>query len=191
MAENNWLINGLSFHSKDTYLSAKKEDEAIAYLRKNTDLSNGKNALKVYNKLIEKDTFHTIVGYFFLDELRRIIVIHNIADKNQLKDMPIKDNGNDNKVTGYSRLQMDKELQNYKALHERVVISHRNSRIINLFLVVVIIAMFGISFLIKNTENERFENEVVNKNAKWAEELQQKEDELDEREDLLNQENNK
>ena len=190
MDENKWTINGFSFKSKDAYLQAKKEDEAITYLKKNSDLSSGKNALKVYNKLIEKGTFQTTVGYFFLGELRRTIIINNVADESDLKHMVIQDTANENKGSAYYKLQVEKELQNYKELYRKMVAARRNSRIINLFLIGVIIAMFALSYFVKNTEYEKYENEVLNKNAKWAEELQQKEDELNVREELLEQQSN-
>lgn len=191
MAENKWILNGFSFNSKDAFLQAKKEDEAIDYLKKNSDLTNGKHALKVYNKLIDKDTFHTMVGYFFLEELRRIIIINNVAEKSELKNIQIIDSQNENIGSAYAKLQLDKELQYQKENYRKMVIARRNSRIINLFLVVVIIAMFVISIFVKNSEYKKYENTVIDKNATWAEELQQKEDALNAREDQLNQEGNK
>lgn len=67
-----YSLNSFTFESRESYEQAKKETEIIEQLKENTDLSNARTALKVYNKSISEKVFHTVAGYYFLLELRGI-----------------------------------------------------------------------------------------------------------------------
>lgn len=192
MDDNKLILNGFVFSTQELYLQAKKEMESIAFLKKHTDFSKPKIALKAYNKLIETDTFQSVIGYCFLLELKRTVLMNDMEDNNKLLHIPIKGKIKEINYSSYLKSQQEKDLNHYKSLYNNMRLSRRNSRIVNLFLVIIVIILFLIPIYFKNNDYKQFEKNVVDKNAKWSEELQQKEEELNQREDALdNQENQK
>ena len=64
--DNRYEVDGFLFEIPTEYEKAKKEYEAIRYIKTKTDLDNTANVAKLYNKLLEKQNFITPVGLSFL-----------------------------------------------------------------------------------------------------------------------------
>jgi len=73
-------------------------------------------------------------------------------------------------------------LNKYKEMVQNLKIKLRNSRIINIFFLIIVIAMIIIAIYSDKTVFTNFENEVIDRYAGWEEELKLKEKELEERE---------
>ena len=179
------IVQGYIFASNNEYERAKKEQEVIAYIRANSDLTKLKIAIKVYSNLVEKKTFDTIIGYRFLDELRQMIIKQNNALEEHLPYIGVKE-----QVTLVKERKVDgDEGKRYKRLYDDLRAKQVKWRIINISLLIAIIAMFIFSYLSPNTNDKAYENEILNKYSSWKQELQEKEEELIQREDALNQAN--
>ncbi len=184
MREKELVMSGFLFSTNKEYNDAKEEQEAIEYLKANSDLSNSKVVLKLYNKLNENRTFHTPVGYTFLKELQDIVLKAAIVKSEDIDDIyiPAQSNSESEELNALS-------LNHFKQIAEKEHTQNRNSRIINIFLVLVIIAMIGISIYSDRTVYSDFENKVIDKYASWEEELNNKEQLLNELETKLKNEN--
>lgn len=95
MAENERMINGITFTTTEEYLQAKKELAGIAYVKENNDMSNDQTVLALYNKFVQKDVFHTQIGYEFLKGLQERLMRSENVDKSQIAKLPIRDFGDE------------------------------------------------------------------------------------------------
>ena len=176
MSETDFIVGGYRFSTESEYKDAIEEYESIEYLRKNTNLTNSKSVQKLYIKLVEKDTFHTIIGISFLRELMNILEEEKITLPDELSSIHVPSQSKSNNE--YTKLNSE----HYKLLAERAAVKVRNSRIINIFLALTIIVMIVIALFSDRTMYTKFENETLNRYASWEEELNERQDALDQRE---------
>ena len=183
MSNDKWIVQCYTFSNSNDYMKAKKEQETVAYIRANTNLANIKVVAKLYTNLIEKDTFDTIIGYNFLEELRQLLLKEDILTEDSLPPIPIKIKEEKSLSESAANRQVDK----YKRLFEKVNRQKKISLFANFLLIIVIVAMMILTLLTNNNDESKIETEILNKYSSWQQELQQKEDEIEQREELLNQ----
>ena len=165
-----------TFTNQYDYKEANREAETIDYIKANTDLSDSTKVLKLYHKLIEKQTFKTIIGYEFLKSLRDRIENEGIVGNDKL---PLINITRDSKQTiGKVYTGASGQEDKYKNLAKEYRIKHRNSRIINAFLLLIVIIMIAIAFYSRQFVDNSYEEEIINKYAPWEDELVQWEVEL-------------
>ncbi|HHU70564.1 MAG TPA: hypothetical protein GXZ21_00840 [Clostridiales bacterium] len=133
-----YRLKGYSFVNFAEYQKAKQETDSIEYIRTHTDLTDTKKVAKLYNSLIEKETFKTVIGFEFLKELQNILIDGGIIT---LDTIPWIRVGRTN--TGLSQAGDKRE----ESMAREYKIRHRNSRIINIFLVLIIAAMIVIRLI--------------------------------------------
>lgn len=184
MEESQNQVNGFIFNTNEDFSRAKEEQEAIDHFKAKIDLSNSNDALKLYNRFIEKNTFRTPIGYLFLKELQENILKSGIIKPDEMKKINYisQNTGTKTDINELDYIPLNK----YKEMVENLKIKLRNSRIINIFLLAIVIAMIIISIYSDKTVFTNFENDVIDRYASWEEELEQKEKELQEREAILN-----
>ncbi|MDF2609258.1 MAG: hypothetical protein K0R92_732 [Lachnospiraceae bacterium] len=183
MKDNELVVNGFLFYTNKDYNDARQEQEAIDHFKSKLNLSNPQEALKLYNKILDKQSFRTPVGYYFLKELQESILASGVKSENIKGIMiPAVETGN----SGYDDDMNTVTLKHYKELADTLKIRQRNSRIINIFLLFTILAMMVIAINTDKSHYANFENQVINKYEAWEEELMAKEQELEEREEKLN-----
>lgn len=183
MGETSLSVNGFLFSNNKEYNDAKQEKGAIEHFKNKLDLSNPREALKLYNKILEKQSFRTPVGYLFLKELQDFIIKSEIIKIEDMQEIYIF---TENANVSYNNDFDSVSLNHYKELFDTEKMRHRNSRIINIFLVIIIMAMMYIALKADKTEFSDFENKVINKYSTWEEELTTREQKLNEREEKLN-----
>ena len=186
MRNETMVVEAYQFASVKEYDKARKEQEVIAYIRANNELSDLRAVIKLYKALVEKNTFHTIVGYTFLDELRQQILTGCDISKEQLPYITIKENEEIR-----NRDQEEYLHGKYKKLYEATKTKCTKSMIVNVFLGLAIAIILIISFASPQYNDHAYENEIIDKYSAWKEELQQKELELEQRENALEKEVNK
>lgn len=185
MNEKSYRLGGYVFEDEYDYKEAKKEAESIEYIKAKADLSDLNKTIKLYNKLVERQTFRTIIGFDFLKDLRNRILAQQIVDENSLPCIRVEKSDRSRPYSAaISREAENKYKEQAKILKSKL----RSSRIINAFLILIIAAMIAISlFARKNNSYNDIENEIVNKYAAWAEELQAREKAIRQKEAALNQ----
>ncbi|MBB2182474.1 hypothetical protein H0486_06240 [Lachnospiraceae bacterium MD1] len=181
MKENENIVEGYSFSDARDYREAKRELESIEYIKANTDMKDLNKVVKLYNKLIERKTLKTVVGYAFLKELQDRILREGVISKDNLPCIKIEREGLQSR--GFGSLESEKERKQQVAI-ENFRIRLRNSRIINLFLIGIIIAMIIISLLSDRSMISDYENQILDKYSSWEEELNEREEALKEQEKL-------
>ena len=182
MKEYNYVVGKYAYQTPTQIEDVKKEAEAIAYIKASTDISNVKNAYQLYKKLNAKPSFKTALGLEFMEELFQIIVDSKMIQESNLE--PIK-------VALFNPFQIEAEMdpdeltrretKAEKKLKEYKV-KNRNLCIIVAFLAVVIGTMFYIASTSEYSYISDYENKILDKYSAWEEELQQREQQLKEKE---------
>ncbi len=173
MENEELIIDGYRFNSKREAEEAQKEKKLVSYLRSKTDLSNPNHVIQVYTKLIEKDTFTTIIGYTFLKELQSYIISNNAATAENIPNILIK------KRETMANQNFSTKNANKIEYKSRFT----TSVIVNFFLSIIIIVMLIIAYKYNDSDRiTKLENSIVDKYATWSDELSTKEKALIERE---------
>ena len=187
MAESKWVIKDYEFQGKAEYETAKKEAETVEYIKANMNFSNEENVLKVYNKLLDKENFRTIIGYEFLLTLRRHMIKNKMLPEENVRPIPIykiigakKEKKEKVEISDY-----EKEMKRYQLLYENLKAKRTSSKIIIAFLALIIAGMLAITFFSDNSVISNYENKIINKYENWQQQLETKEKELNEREKNL------
>lgn len=173
--DKQFTFMGHTFEDEKQLLLAKKEAEAIEYLRAKTDFNNGEMLLRLYHRIIDNKMMETEIGIDFLVELRKRIVEIGIVKEEQLKEVP----------------ELKKRKAKQKAAEKKsrellLVAKVRRQNavlwLVCLFLTVLVVGMFVILLTGRRSPLAiRYEEELVNKYASWAQELTEKEQRLNDR----------
>lgn len=169
--EKKYVYQGFTLHSEEELSEAKKEAEAIAYIRSQANLSDVKVAMKIYNRLVEKGTLVTVLGVDFLGELRKTVMDSGVVAESSLRPLPAAKHftavsGKDTELTRDQKL-----VQLYKG-------KVKNLKMVIVALVLVIVAMFAIRLFGNNSPFVDYESKVLDEYAGWKDELSQKEEQL-------------
>ena len=180
---NEYKIAGYCFSDEADYKEAIQDAETIKLIRSKTNLTDLNKVLKLYHKLIERKSFNTVVGYSFLKELQERILKEGMLSEGNLQGIPVAKLKVE--AGSYAKaLQQERELK-HQATLENYKLKLRNSRIISLFLILIIGAMFLISILSDRSLYSDYKNGVLNEYSAWEEELEAREEALEEREKAL------
>ncbi len=173
--DKKFTFMGHTFEDEKQLLLAKKEAEAIEYLRAKTDFNNGEMLIRLYHRIIDNKMMETEIGVDFLVEIRKRIIEMGIMKEEQLKEIPELKKRKAKKKAAEKK---SREL----LLIEKVKRQNAVLVVVCLFLSVLVIGMFVILLTGKRSPLAiRYEEELVNKYASWAQELTQRENELNDR----------
>jgi hypothetical protein len=145
--------------------------------------------LRLYDRLIEKNTFETVVGIAFLRELQVYLESAPTIRKEDIPPIPVPDRA------------LDKERENRRSKHETFEhqVMERNSGrerhyrrlshglvVVCALLAVTIVGMFVITYASGNSMNiYNYEQQVIDKYEAWEQELDEREADLTKREHIL------
>ena len=170
--EKKFTFQGHTFDNEKQLLAAKKEAEAVEYLRSKTDFGNMNTLRKLYDRILDRNMMETVIGIEFLKEIREALLGSGMFKEEQVRPVPL--------LPEVKKLKKRKEIQKSKkerTLLERLERQNTILKTVSFFLTAIIIAMFAIVLTGKRSPLAvRYEEEILNKYASWAEELQEKED---------------
>ena len=172
--EKKFTFQGHTFEDEKQLIAAKKEAEAIEYLRSKTDFGNMNNLRKLYDRILDRDMMETVVGIAFLKEIRETLVGSGMFKEDQIRPVPL--------LPEVKKLKKRREIQKRSremTLLERSERQNTVLKVICFFLTVLVIGMFVISLTgTRSPWALRYEEQLINKYAAWAEEIQTKEEYL-------------
>ncbi|MBO6108871.1 MAG: hypothetical protein J6P16_05660 [Eubacterium sp.] len=177
------FLNKLNFESREAYDRAKKEAEFIKKAEQTMDLSDGKTALKLYNKIVKEKIFGSVIGYEFLFELRKTIVDSGVADESALSAIPVREII---KTENDTLADHSIEVEKYKHLYEgqRTITTKYKIGIIVCILVLIGFVAVNLSmeysvFTYFTNYKATMEEELINKYEAWSAELDRREKALE------------
>jgi hypothetical protein len=137
-------------------------------------------AIKLYHKLVERRTLKTVVGFAFLKELQERILKEGIISKDNMPYIQVEKDAK--QIRAYSGTLDHEAEQRHLEMIENYKSKLRNSRIISIFLIVIIAAMIMISILSDRSVFSNYEDQILNKYSAWEEQLNAREKALEQRE---------
>ena len=200
-----YILDGYRFDDSDSYEQARRELARIADIKSESNLRDEESLREVYDTLVESEEFETPVGIGFLREAQKRLV-KNPEQRKTMKAIPFHAVVREVYVTTYvdaevdavpdAKEAVDTEAENQVSTAEEeknlTIINSlrakiRNYRIIIAFLIIMVIVPFGVLFYDKVINPNLAEESLVNEYASWKEELTKKEQELNEREQILDE----
>jgi len=184
MKEYGYLVDRFAYETPTQIEEAKKELEAIAYIRSNSDLTQAKTAYALYQNLNKKPSFHTQVGLDFMRELYDVVAASGVIAPENIPPIKVevfKPFGEPGMTLTEEERKEKKEKKTISDYRVKV----RNLRIISAFLAGIIVAMFIIARNGDYSYINDYETKLVNKYAEWEEEITQREQAVREKEKEL------
>ena len=190
MAKEGYVLEGYQFKNQQEYDRAKKEKEIIAYLMANTDSSDMKALLKIYNRSVDKQSFQTIIGQQFLCDLRKRLIGSQLVSEDTLAPIRVSSASGNEKNAGEK--SNEKKVEKYKEAYENAVAGQKIKNLIIAGLIVVILGMVAITastrysvFTYFTNYEENIREEVIDEMQKWEKELEEREKALEQKESAL------
>lgn len=182
-------VDGFLFETEEEAKQAKKESEGIAYIRAQTRMNNPNVIFNLYHRLIEQNVFETAVGIEFLRELQAYLDSIPYMKKEDIAPIPIP-----NKA-----LEAEKELRRVRHETRRQQILMRRegnegiyrrlfhvTGILCIVLFVIVVGMFAVTYASGKSMNIfNYEQKVIDKYEAWEQELEQREEDVSRREQIL------
>lgn len=183
--KNDLIIEGYYFGSFDDAKQANKEIKNAQYLNERVHSMTVTQKKALYDKMLDEKVFNTPVGWEYLKYLRKCIIEEGISEDN-LRPIPLyvtfTSKNDDNNLEHIAKMYVKPKKGEIKRLNERI----RISLLINIFLVIIVIAMFAITMNSSSPNIINYKKAIVNEYSEWEKELKDKESELKEREANLN-----
>ena len=202
MPKNDRTIDGFYFETDELYEEAHKEKLAIAYLSKQVDLLDNKQAVRLYQQAVSQKLFSTVVGLSFLRDIELRLKKDESIPNDQI--MPVTVPLKESPSKGMSSLQPQDEPSNKKK--EKIVKEDRKKEAYPfnekteagkyrrrfhgaIAFVFILLATIGVMFFITLSSDlptiVNYRTRLNNEYASWDEELKEREAALDLREKEL------
>ena len=91
--EKKFTFQGHTFEDEKQLIAAKKEAEAVEYLRSKTDFNNVNNLRKLYDRILDRDMMETVVGIAFLKEKRETLIGSGMFTEEQMWSVTLSASG--------------------------------------------------------------------------------------------------
>lgn len=179
MDKESLIVEGFVFPSYKEAQIAQKEQVNIEEIRKRIQGADGRTTYELYCKLMERDMFHTMVGYSFLYELRHELIEKYGYREQELPNIQLPKKMEYDKVAQLNQGKMETKIQHLMMVKTRMTITI-------VALLVVIVGMFIIAAVNPNVGYVNTEHKILNKYSAWQEDLERREAAVKEKEAQLN-----
>ena len=182
MAEkDNLLVNGYRFGSFKDAQIAEEEIKKARYFENRLTGKSGRNRLAVYDQLLDKKVFQTPVGWEYLKYMQDELEGLGISEE-EIRPIPM-----------YMTFAHEEVTEEERPVRQRIRPSRKNktenkyriSLLVNVFLAVLVIAMFVITLKSDNPNILNYKQAVLNQYATWDQELNEREKIVREKEKML------
>lgn len=177
-----YIVGGYTFKSKEAADEAKNELNAIKYVSSKTDTKDPKQVYLLYNKLLDRELFKTLIGMNYLKDLQQFLYISKEIPNDRIRPIPINYELQE-VLDGKREITSNKSfIRKLEKERDRYKDNCIKSIIVNVVLIIVIIVMVAISMTSSNPNIIDYERKLQDKYATWQEQLEQQEESLKARE---------
>lgn len=171
-------VDGFLFEDEAMAEAARKEEEGIRFIKERTALDNPEIVLKLYTKLLQEELFVTPIGVRFLIELQNILLASTYIPREDIPPIPMPE---------YHAPVVEEPKAPVKKMVEqidnKVGGEYKKPFFVALFFAIVfglsVIGMFVVAEISGNNVNIlNYKEALIDEYAGWAEELDEKEAEL-------------
>ena len=200
MPKNDRLIDGFYFETDALYEEAHKEKLAVAYLAKQVDLTDNKQALRLYQQAVSQKLFSTVIGLSFLRDLELRLKKDASIPKDQIIPVPVLTRENPSSNVALSEDKPLKKQKEKKVRERPEKVSYpfdekseagkyRRRFHGALAFIIILLITIGVMFFITLSSDlptiVNYRTRLNNEYASWEEELKEREAALDLREKEL------
>lgn len=187
MPKNDGLLDGFHFSDSEAYDAAAKDQQIIAYLEKQVDITNATQALRVYQQAIAQDLFSSVVGYTFLKELQEALISEGKLSKETATPIPVKIQVRTVEKTVEKKVEVPVPVKEKGRFGDGKYKNKNRSLVVIIVILIAVIASMFFILLSSNLPNiVNYRTKIVNEYSSWETELKDKEHALDLREQELN-----
>lgn len=166
-----FFVDGYHYATLEDANQAQVELKKAEYFETKLVNRNAQNVLTVYDKILDKKVFVTPAGWEYLKKMQEKLRLMGIQE-DQIRPIPMYGtfvhNGNEGETTVRQRIKPIKKRDISK---ERL----RISVLINIFLIVMVIAMFSIALNSNNPNILNYKSAIENEYASWEQDLTERE----------------
>lgn len=197
MRRNPYEAGGFAFPNGEMRDKAQREIDGIKYVKEHTRMDDPETVLKVYCQLINQKLFETPVGYHFLSTMQEYLMTvpyfmtENIppipvaAPKGSLKAAQASGSGTAQAGERQSTKVVKKVITEKKVQNINFKMRFRASFFINVILALIVAGMFFVVSTSGNINIVNYENALIEKYEKWELRLNEKEEQLKQREEEI------
>lgn len=175
MDEKDLIVDGFQMPSYKEAQLAIREKKNIETIKERLDMNNGQDVYQIFEKLIQRDIFKTMIGYQFLFELRHLLVTEFMYNEEDLPIIVIPKQLEYHKADEFNQGMLEAKIQDLMQVKQRMLI-------VIVALVIMVVTMFVIAAINPNTGYINTENKVLDKYSAWQEDLEQREQIIKEKE---------
>lgn len=178
-----YIIEGFEFNTEEEYEAAKKEVQAVKYIRDRITGIGPEKALDVYNRLIKDEMLSTPVGIVYLCELREQLLTMPGINPDNISPIAIK-----REVVVKEISNRNEEKSKLKSNEEKLKLKSklRNSYIIIIIMAALVVGMFVIAQTAESPTVLNYKNKIINNYEEWQKNLEQREEKIKELEKKYN-----
>ena len=169
--EERLVAGGYLFGNEEDAKMAKDEQKTIDYLESKLNYDKVNSVLKIYERAIEERIFRTPVGFEFLKKVRQELMQRGVSEES-IRPIPMYLVFSNTEVVRPVRIYQVKEKEDNTKEYLRT------SLWFNIALVILVIAMFAITYLGETTNMMNYRFKLENKYAAWEQQLDEREAEI-------------
>ncbi len=178
------IVGGYFFGSHDDAKQAAKEMKNAEYIESRIDSMSVSQMIVVYNKMLDEKVFKTPVGWEYLKYLKNRIEEAG-ADISELRPVPLyvtfTSSGEDNEYSHIAKMYIKPSKSKDQTAKEK----YNLSVLINVILIILVIVMFIITLNSSSPNILNYKRAITDQYASWEEELNERENNLKEREKAI------
>ena len=173
MTDNNdFFAEGYHFGSLEDAEQARTEKKKAEYFEERLNGKNTKNILAVYDKILDERIFETPVGWEYVKQLQQELR-HLGVPEERIRPIPLYVTFAHKEQSTMEALVRERVKPSRKISPDRKKL--RTSVIVNIFLGVLVVAMFVITLKSDNPNILNYKKAIVNQYAAWEQELTERE----------------
>lgn len=173
MADNNdFFAEGYHFGSLEDAEQARTEKKKAEYFEEKLNGKNTKNILAVYDKILDERIFETPVGWEYVKQLQQELRQLGVPEE-RIRPIPLYVTFAHKEQSTMEALVRERVKPSRKISPDRKKL--RTSVIVNIFLGVLVVAMFVITLKSDNPNILNYKKAIVNQYAAWEQELMERE----------------
>lgn len=193
---DSYVIDGYIFQSRSDYERAQKERETIAYLSAHSDMEDMKAVYKIYKTASEKQSFQTVFGLKYMEELRGRLLDSGIVTEDVLAPIPVG-----RAVSGGVKSQIppeEKKAGEYRQAYEK---AKAGSIIKNLLIGALLVVIAGMMIITYNNQysiftyftnyKENMREEILDEYEEWENAVREREKAVEQKELGVEQKENR
>jgi hypothetical protein len=185
-SKQEYVVAGYTFKSKEAADEAKEELKEIKVMSGKTSKKDPNQILSVYNQILEKEMFRTLVGINYLKNLQQFLYLSKDIPNENIRPIPINQDITDVLEGRREMTQHRSQIRSLKRERDKYQRRYVKSIIVNIALVIVLAVFVYITIYSQNTNVLNYRENIENEYASWQEQLQSQEASLRARDKAYN-----